>query len=343
MKKLLALALILASCDYLDQSVRLVLDDSFPKTLSGWRLFRGQLSKFEPNEGVVAYDLNTPLFSDYASKSRFVWMPRGTAAIYHDSESFEFPPGAILVKTFAYPGRIIETRILVNGRAGWTALPYVWNAQQTDAVLDVAASAVDVGYVHSSGRKMDIHYMVPNTDQCKGCHDHNKRVVPIGPKARHLNKDFDYSTGRENQLAHWTRLGYLKGVPDAGQAPQNAVWDDVKSGDLNRRARAYLDINCAHCHDAQGPANTSGLYLGAAQSDPLRLGFCKVPVAAGHGAGDLLFDLVPGKPDDSIMLRRMNSIEPKVVMPEVGRMTIHEEGVQLLRDWIAQQPGTCKN
>ena len=231
----------------------------------------------------------------------------------------------------------------MNGRSGWKPLPYVWNDAQTEAVLDIAASAVEIDYAHPSGRKLNIHYMIPNTDQCKGCHEQAKRVIPIGLKARHLNKDFEYRTGRENQLVHWTKLGYLEGLPSIPQVPRSAVWDDASSGEVNSRARAYLDINCAHCHDESGSANTSGLYLQASQQDQLRLGFCKVPVAAGHGAGDLLYDIVPGKPDESILLRRMNSVEPKVVMPEFGRMTVHVEAVQLLREWIARQPGACRN
>ena len=335
---LLIAALALTSCEYIGRDVRLVLDGSYPEKLSGWRLFRGDLARQEPNEGVLPYDLNTPLFSDYATKWRFVWMPKGTSAQYRGEEAFEFPQGAVLVKTFAYPGRILETRILINGRAGWTALPYVWNAAQTEAVLDVAPSAVEVAYTDPSGRRMDIHYMIPNTDQCKGCHESAKRVLPIGAKARHLNKDFAYPAGRENQLVHWTKIGYLTGAPTPEAAPRNAAQD---AADLNARVRAYFDINCAHCHDAQGAANTSGLYLRASERDPLRLGFCKVPVAAGHGSGDLLFDIVPARPEESILLRRLNSVEPKVVMPEFGRATVHTEAVQMIREWIASTKGEC--
>ena len=110
---------------------------------------------------------------------------------------------------------------------------------------------------------------------------------------------------------------------------------------LEQRARAYLDANCGHCHNAEGPADTSGLFLTADQKDPMRWGFCKVPVAAGHGAGDLRFDLVHGQPDESILLRRMNSAEPKVMMPEIGRSVVHREGVDLIRQWVAETRGNC--
>ncbi len=107
------------------------------------------------------------------------------------------------------------------------------------------------------------------------------------------------------------------------------------------RARAYLDINCGHCHSAVGPADTSGLWLDAGTTEQRRLGLCKPPVAAGQGTGDHLFDIVPGRPQDSILVYRMASLDPGAMMPELGRGTVHEEGVAVVRDWIAAWLGSC--
>ena len=109
------------------------------------------------------------------------------------------------------------------------------------------------------------------------------------------------------------------------------------------RARAYLDINCGHCHSAVGPADTSGLWLDAATDEPRRLGLCKPPVAAGQGTGDHMFDIVPGRPEDSILIYRMASLDPGAMMPELGRGTVHEEGVALVRDWITAWLGGCSS
>ena len=338
-------AMLLMGCG--NRGVRAHIAEPFPAKLSAWKLFVGEPAALKPNAGVVPYDLNTPLFSDYATKYRFVWMPPGTSATYSDTDAFTFPVGAILAKTFAYPGagqggkqRIIETRLLVNGLAGWATLPYVWNQAQTEATLDLAADPTTVHWMHPSGTRYTIDYVIPNTNQCKGCHDRSKQVTPIGPKARNLNRDFNYPEGRVNQLAYWTRIGYLKGTPPDG-APKLAVWDDPASGTLDARARAYLEVNCAHCHNPRGPANTTGLYLLAAQTDPMRLGLCKVPVSAGQGSGDLLFDVVQGKPEESILIHRMESTTPKVMMPELGRSMVHGEGVTLIREWIASMRGSC--
>lgn len=317
---LIAILLVLAGC-----GVRARVEEPFPRKLSQWHLFKGKLSSLQPNTRVIPYDVNSPLFSDYATKYRFVWMPPGTSAIYHPTEAFTFPAGTILVKTFAYD-TLIETRLLVHAKSGWVGLPYVWNREQTEATLEAAADPTVVHW-----RQNTIDYIIPNMNQCKGCHDKSKTMVPIGLTARNLN--------RNNQLADWTRLGYLKGAPK--EAPKLPVWDDPSTGSVEARARAYLEINCAHCHNPQGPANNTGLYLTAAQTDPLRLGLCKVPVSTGRGSANLLFDVVQGKPEESILVYRMESTEPKILMPELGRTLVHKEGVALIRQWIAgMQPGS---
>jgi len=304
-------------------------DDGFPDNLSAWGLFVGKAADLKPNEGVVPYDLNTPLFSDYATKRRFIWMPPGTAAAYRPDDVFDFPVGSILSKSFSYPGKgLIETRLLVRTKNGWFGLPYVWNASQTDATLQMAADPVRVNY-----NNVEFDYTIPNANQCKGCHEKAKTMVPLGPKARNLNRDLAYADGRANELAHWTQIGYLKGAPAIAQVPRAAVWNDA-SQSLDARAMAYLDVNCAHCHNPQGPANTSGLYLTYGQADPLRLGFSKVPVSAGKASGDLFYDVVAGHPEQSILVHRMESTEPKILMPELGRSLVHKEGVALIREWI---------
>ena len=155
--------------------------------------------------------------------------------------------------------------------------------------------------------------------------------MPIGTTARQLNRNLS-SENAMNQLQYWNSLGKLSKVPM--QIPRLAVWDDETSGTLNDRARAYLDANCGHCHSAKGPASTSGLFLDIDEKDFGHLGVNKSPVAAGRGAGDLQFDIVPGQPHQSILLFRMNTTDPAIAMPEIGREQIHEEGVKLIEEWI---------
>jgi len=320
--------------------------------LSSYRFFTGPASAMAPNDGVVPYDLNTQLFSDYAVKHRFVWLPPGTAAGYSDRDSFEFPVGSVIIKTFTYPNdardpaageQLIETRLLLLYPHGWVALPYVWNADHTDARLQTTGASLTVTGIGADGSQTMSQYNVPNANQCKECHRESIDVTgPLGPKARHLNKDYTYAEGTENQLAHWTRLGILRGAPDPSQAPRTAVFDDPSSGTLEQRARGYLDVNCSSCHNENGAARTSGLYLTAHETAAVHLGICKSPVAAGIGTGGFQYDIVPGKPDESILTYRMVSVQPGVAMPELGRQRVHTEGVAVIADWIRSLPGECR-
>lgn len=311
-------------------------------TLDAYRLFTDPGAR-APNAGLTPYSLNTPLFSDYAEKSRFLYLPPGTRAQYQQTGSLDFPVGATLVKTFAYPAdfrrpndkiRYLETRLLIRQASGWTALAYVWNEDQTKAVLKRAGARLDVSFVDARGETRRIDYAVPNANQCKECHSLAGELTPIGPKARNINGDHAYATGKENQLAYWSRIGLLSGAPAPAAAPRAAVWDDPRET-LQARGRAYLDANCAHCHNAAGMASNSGLNLDLEETRPAAMGVGKRPVAAGRGSGGLEVSIAPGHPEQSILLHRMKSADPGVMMPELGRSVVHDEGVALIADYIA--------
>jgi putative heme-binding domain-containing protein len=137
-------------------------------------------------------------------------------------------------------------------------------------------------------------------------------------------------------LEHWQRLGLLSGLPDdRSTIPQLPDWQDKSSASVERRARCWLDVNCSHCHNPRGAASTSGLDLTFEQAQPVRFGVYKPPVAAGRGSQGLKFSVVPRRPDESFMVRRINSTELGIMMPPLGRTTVHHAGVGLIREWIA--------
>ncbi len=316
-----------------------------PDKLSAYNFFTGPVAEQRPAKDVFSYNLNTPLFSDYAEKLRFVKVPEGKKVVYNDSTVFEFPVGTVLIKTFYFPkdfrdeskgSRLIETRLLIKEGKGWKALPYIWNEEQTDAFLDVAGEQKEVSYVDERGKKQKHAYFIPNSNQCKGCHNRSEELVPIGPSAKQLNGEKEYGAIKENQLQHWQQSGILSGLPELTKIPKAAVWNNLSSGSVEERARIWLDINCAHCHNPHGPAATSGLNLNTSETDPLKLGIYKTPVAAGRGSGNRKFDIFPGKPDESILIYRMESNDPGVMMPELGRSVMHKEGVELIKQWIRQ-------
>jgi uncharacterized repeat protein (TIGR03806 family) len=305
--------------------VHLFLSEPFPQKLSAWHLYTETRTGLKPNNRVVPYSLRTPLFSDYANKYRFVWMPEDTSAGYREDNVFEFPVGTIFSKSFAFPSgnseKLIETRLLVHVNSGWVALPYVWNDSQTEATLQLVPDPVPVKWTDANGQH-DFTYQIPNVNECRECHDNNKTLLPIGPKARNLGKE---------QVAHWAEVGYLKGVPK--EFAEVAVWNKPETGSLDERALAYLDNNCAHCHQPGGTAGYTGVDFRYGHFAP---GYCKHPNSAGN-MHDLLYDIVPGDAEHSILLYRLSSLAPKVMMPQIGRASVHTEGVALIRDWIASE------
>ncbi len=313
--------------------------------LSDYQFFVGKLSDMQPAEGVLPYTLNSPLFSDYAEKARFVRLPEGEKVLYNAMQVLDFPVGTAIIKTFYYTKdarkpekgrRLMETRLLLHEEEGWVALPYIWDDAQSEAYLDVAGDSKTIEWRDKKGKKHKHEYSIPNMNQCKGCHLRGDAIMPIGPSARQLNGAFEYATGKMNQLKKWEAIGILEKLPALERIPKLATWDVPETGDLNSRARAYLDINCGHCHNAEGPANTSGLYLDIHESDRAKVGIGKAPIAAGRGSGGRSISIAPGKPDASILVYRMESTDPGVMMPELSRKLMHKEGVSLIKEWIKE-------
>ncbi len=337
---------------------RAVMAAQPPQLLSAYRFFV-DVGARNPNAGVTPYDLNTPLYSDGALKFRYLYLPPGAKATYRDEGVFEFPIGTVLIKTFAFaadmrqPGanvRFLETRLLIHRADGWIALPYVWNEAQTEARLSPIGASVPVRFINEAGADTAFDWAVPNRNQCTGCHarEGGNTVLPLGPTARNFNRQMFYSGyvpsgpdtvlrigdgSTQNQLAHWSAAGILDQLPAEAPRAPNAY--DPTSGTLEARARTYLDVNCSHCHNPNGPAHTSGLDLRYAASDPAHWGVLKRPVAAGQGSGNMSFVIAPGHPEQSILVYRMQSTDPGEMMPELGRQLVDQRAVALMREWIA--------
>jgi uncharacterized repeat protein (TIGR03806 family) len=340
-----------------------------PERLSDWGVVVADGGFLEIHDDAHPYVLNTPLFSDYALKLRAVWIPPGKAIEWRNEGPLEFPVGTIISKTFYYQDgaesdgipsvvriasgddglparrldldryRVLETRLLVRYADGWTALPYVWDEGESDARLSVIGGLRELRFDDTAAQPFN--YLVPDVNQCAGCHvtDHGtKALQPIGPEAWQLNRKLDTDGGQVNQLDAWIAAGLLTGAPAV--YPAGVDWS-AASVPLADRARAYIDSNCAHCHNHKGAADTSALDLRLEAPPGRASGVCKPPVAVGRGSGDRPYDIYPGRPDASILVYRMQHTDPAIAMPEVGRSTVHEEAVSLIAEWIAGMSGSC--
>ncbi|MFT4781872.1 MAG: putative repeat protein (TIGR03806 family) [Psychroserpens sp.] len=306
-------------------------------TLSEYNFFDGVMKDLDPSFGVFPYDLNSSLFSDYAHKKRFVWMPEGSKANYNsDFTPLDFPVGSVLIKNFYYDNvlpnnttRIIETRLMYFTQDGWDFAEYVWNDEQTEATFTNSGSFTNVDWLEN-GVTNTVTYRIPSRNECFACHNKFGTPVPIGPKPQNLNRDLSYPDGAANQLQKWIEVGYLE-----NNLPTSIVstvkWDD-ESLDLDLRLRSYLDINCAHCHSEESYCEYRPIRFAFHESeDDTNKGVCVEPDTQIEGTS---FIVAPGNLEASVLRYRVTSIEEQNRMPIIGRTLKHEEGVRLIEEWI---------
>jgi len=301
-----------------------------------------------PNNLGFNYQLNSALFTNHARKYRYLYIPDGMSAIeYSKDNSFIFPQGSVLVKIFSLPSdtnidsneTIIEVRLLINRKSGWTPLVYKWYSEFDDGYLLVGGKIISQTINHNN-ESQTFKYSIPSKGECIRCHkniDENGRsyTSPIGLKARHLNKAITLNSVSTNQLYYWKTLGLLTGLPsDLNNIDTAPNWKD-NTKDIQSRAKAYLDINCAHCHSDNGDAALSGLRLDYWRKDlDYSHGVCN-PAHGWRGGG---YDIWPGEGDTSSIPVRMRHTEAKDRMPPIGRSLVDEEAAQLISDWIDTLP-----
>ncbi len=335
-----------------EPACELQFDDGEPfDTLSEYCFFEGAIAEQKPNEGVVLYDVSSELYSDNSSKNRFIVLPDGEQIGFDATEPWSWPDGTILVKTFYYPvdarspeagNQILETRLLIKRDGEWESEIYIWDDDQEEANRFNIGERVAVSYIDDDGDDVEIDYRIPERAQCADCHAQDGDTVPLGPRTNQLLAPLEGDQSQPPQLVDFAQRDMFDGeLPDLEELDAMPDPRDEEV-DLEKRTRSYLDANCAHCHSPGGRASSSNLHLEYHETNQNRLGICKTPVAAGPAAGGRSYDIVPGHPDESLMVYRMESTDPEVKMPELPITTVDEFGVDLVRQWIeAMEPEGC--
>ena len=340
-----SISITLSSCSSSDDDFTEVPDISVSITntlhpkLSDYNFFKGDIKLQLPSDELLPYEPISSLFTDYAKKKRFVYVPKNKKANYTaDDESPNLPVGSALVKTFYYDQvlpsnttRIIETRVMIRRDAGWVFAEYVWNEQQTEAYLQMGGSTTAVSFQHN-GTTQAINYEIPSESNCATCHDSASQPIPIGIKPQSLNSAYLYTDGSKNQLTKWVDKGFLQNTLPATITSVVDYSDGTK--DINLRARSYFDINCAHCHHAEGSANYVDLRFAFSESANFEnLGVNQgagIPVpGVSHG-----LIVAPQNAQESSLYYMMSTNNPIVKMPRLGRTIVDEEGLAIVEAWI---------
>ncbi|MES2617394.1 MAG: hypothetical protein V4613_05920 [Bacteroidota bacterium] len=266
--KLLTATLILFSICFIYQSCQkesLVSPDKTTlriQKLSEYGIYVGNPSDLIPSTDYKLYELSSQLFTDNAEKQRLIKLPIGTTMSVIDNGLLSFPEGTLIVKTFYYFNdkrnptlgkKLIETRILELKEGKWIAGTYMWNDAQTDANLISTGLNKTINWIDNTGNGNVISYQIPSNLDCKTCHNSNKNVMPIGPKVHNLNFSVTRNNASVNQLIHLHNEGICDSInPDNYLSLPNY---NNASKTLEERGRAYLEINCAHCHNDKGFAS----------------------------------------------------------------------------------------
>ncbi len=318
--------------------------------LSTYMFFTGELKNLQPNTKVIPYEPASSLFTDYALKKRFIWMPGGVKASYDtDDKVLNFPVGTVLIKNFYYntiqPGnttKILETRLMIKKSTGWIFAEYLWNDAQTEAELVTGAnfasgSSKNITFKKDNGDVITTDYRIPSETECLACHKLDNKPIPIGLKPQNINGTYNYPNGIKNQLQKFVDEGYLQSYPSNIVSTVN--YKDT-SKPLDIRLRSYLDINCAHCHQENARCDYRAIRLSFSQTSNLtKMGVC---VMADEPLNSSLERIItPGNPAKSVMHFRLNSVNENNRMPLLGRTIVHDEGVELLQQWISSLNQTC--
>ncbi len=290
--------------------------------------------------GVMSFEPQYPLWTDGATKRRWILVPEGAWIDANDPETWVFPAGTKLWKEFAV-GRRIETRYLEKlADGGWLRAAYVWSADESDARL-----APDCGVRGVAESEPGVPYDVPSRGDCATCHSHGNGV--LGFSALQLSPDRDPQAlhavdprAQDEDLSSLVRRGVLRGLPhELLEQPPRIEAETPRE----RAVLGYLATHCGTCH------YDGGLLVGLDLDLEARIGeganrlralattvdrASRFRPAGAPQSCDVR--IRPGDPERSSLLHRMSTRDPLAQMPPVGTRLVDGEAVALIEAWIRE-------
>ncbi len=309
---------------------------AFPQHLSETGLF-DDTAALVPAPGLIEYDVNAPLWSDGATKRRWIALPGSARVVFRATGAWTFPVGTVLVKHFELalaPGvaRRVETRVFVNHAQGWNGYTYRWNASETDADLlpDRAGDTFTVADPLAPGGVRQQEWTYPSRADCLACHTGAAGRI-LGVHTRQMQRTFPYPAREDNQLRAWNHIRLF--TTDIGEGSAHGAMPDPDDALLPvaARARAYLDANCANCHRPGSPVALSmDLRF---ETLPSLGGTLLVPAVNPVGGIPGAVRITPGSKEASDLWQRLRRLDG-FRMPPVGSHRQDDAAVDLLGGWI---------
>ncbi len=295
----------------------------------------------------VTYEVNSPLWSDGADKTRAFVLPAG-GKIHVDATTgkWVFPVGSVLIKNFLFDNKFVETRLFMHvDDTTWVGYGYEWNGQSADKQTDANIVGIGGDEVKFNTGSRTVDWFYPSRADCMSCHN-DVAGDSLGPSNMQMYRVNQGQT--VNQLDQFEQMGLFDAAPAKPATDQVLVAPYTTSlgsppagATLDQKARSYLQANCAHCHQPNDGNNQSvfpnfDLRFTTAFKD---IGVCNTPVTQGMVPGSTSNTIFkPGDPMSSVMLTRMT--EPYTDqngdgrMPKIGTHVVDAQGVSLIGDWI---------
>ncbi|MDF3062816.1 MAG: hypothetical protein K0S06_2925 [Microvirga sp.] len=310
-----------------------------PRTLEETGLY-SDFATLQVDQRHLAFSPQYPLWTDGATKRRWISLPPGTAIDGSDPDAWSFPIGTRLWKEFAFGGQRVETRFLERQADGhWLYAAYAWTADGREAQL-VSERGRRGAYPLGGGRS----HAIPGVSDCKACHQGGRSEV-LGFSALQLSPDRDPDAPHAEprpipavDLGYLVENGLLVGLPDTLRETPPRI---MAASSAERAALGYLHGNCGHCHNDQGSLQNLGLFLrhsSAGTVPPAIASAVGQPVrkAAPGQSPDAVLRIEPGRPDRSGLMQRIGSRYPALQMPPLGTALVDKEAIALVERWILE-------
>lgn len=311
-------------------------NEDLPDLLSETGLFTN-LEDLTPASGLVEYTLNQPFWSDGASKRRWLGVPNGQQIAF-SNDDWSFPAGSVLVKHFEIntPNglRRLETRVLLNRDGAWLGLTYKWRIDGTDAELQLGRELEPLTVVDNEGNPVNRTYEFPSRTDCFVCHTTAADTV-LGLRTPQLNRNFDYAVATDNQLRSLNNINLFDADIGAADGYTSFPGLDASTAAIASRARTYLDVNCASCHQPNGTTQSLLDFRFTAADDDMNA-IDVTPQLGDLGLTDARL-IAPGDRNRSVVWARMNQ-RGNNQMPPLGSHVVDEAGVSVVGQWIDTLP-----
>ena len=320
-----------------------------PRFLSDTGLY-SNVAKLEVDKRNRTFSPQYPLWSDGATKRRWVRLPEGSQINVADLANWDLPVGTRFWKEFSFNGRKVETRFLWQTRKGnWVFASYTWNEQQTNAQLASESGIADIAEIGDGKR-----HSIPSVSECRSCHDAS-RTETLGFNALQLSTDRDPNALHAEPLAG--EMLTLKTLVDENlitPSRPELVTNPPRiaaASPVTRTALGYLSTNCGMCHNSEGPLASLGMLLkqpSGARLHAERVGEggpnVAIETTVGRasawqlpGAADgASVRITAGSPDLSALVYRMKSRRPSSQMPPLGTVVPDHDAIEVVTRWISE-------